>query len=434
MIRSVFAIFALYCSAALSTFAGDVHPQDGPHVDVRIKVLSNMVIIRLEMNLVFLDYALDFPREFEDRVSGMEFEELEGLLADFFSEKHHVLIDGIRVRPSLERLRINDPDLSLLPLFPVSGEKGLRKIRFDLEYPVKQPPTFIDFEWETFPPDILTDAEDPPPLSIAAEIEAEGTRKPLVFSVAEPTFVWYAMGEDGGVRLLAVPESLAREVVKIPVGPLALVLVGVVLLLVGVLMARSKNKRSPLLVVTGVDAVLLIAALVMAFRGVGNIQFESKNSLPKAEQAEAIFRPLHANIYRAFDYVDESDIYDALAQSASGDFLDSLYRTIYSGLIMEEEDGAVARIAKVIPLNIEVESIGRSEQGEPTFAVRCLWRVDGVVSHWGHAHARSNEYQARWFVRDGDEGWRISGADILRQDRVDGEKDDTLHEEEEFDL
>ena len=106
MIRSVFAIFALYCSAALSTFAGDVHPQDGPHVDVRIKVLSNMVIIRLEMNLVFLDYAIDFPREFEDRISGMEFEELDGLLTDFFSEKHHVLIDGIRVRPSLERLRI----------------------------------------------------------------------------------------------------------------------------------------------------------------------------------------------------------------------------------------------------------------------------------------------------------------------------------------
>ena len=110
MIRSVFAIFALYCSAALSTFAGDVHPQDGPHVDVRIKVLSNMVIIRLEMNLVFLDYALDFPREFEDRVSGMEFEELEGLLADVITD----CADGAFALLALDTLLTQANELKLL--------------------------------------------------------------------------------------------------------------------------------------------------------------------------------------------------------------------------------------------------------------------------------------------------------------------------------
>ena len=89
-------------------------------------------------------------------------------------------------------------------------------------------------------------------------------------------------------------------------------------------------------------------------------------------------------------------------------------------------------MARVIPSVIEVEDIGLNEQGMPTFTVRCRWRVDGVVSHWGHAHARSNEYDARWSVEETSEGWRLAGAEILQQDRVDDPGWET--QEEEFEL
>ena len=151
----------------------DVHPQDGPHVDVRISIDETAVVVRLEMNLVFLDHIVDFPREDPARVSTIEWPAVEPLLLEFFTRRHPLRIDGQVVEPSVERLQINDPDLALLPLFPISGERGLRKIRFELVYPTEGKPSTVELSWTTFPPDILTDAVDPPPLDIAAELDAE---------------------------------------------------------------------------------------------------------------------------------------------------------------------------------------------------------------------------------------------------------------------
>ena len=85
--------------------AARLHPQDGPHVDVKIRILAEQVMIRLEMNLVFLDEVIDLPRERTERVSGPEFEEMIEKLAAFFATNHLVKIDGIQVRPTVERVR-----------------------------------------------------------------------------------------------------------------------------------------------------------------------------------------------------------------------------------------------------------------------------------------------------------------------------------------
>ena len=121
------------------------------------------------MNLVFLDYLVDFPREEPARISSVEWPDLKPTLLEFFEQSHPVRIDDQRVLPELEELQINDPDLALLPLFPISGEQGLRKIRFRLVYPTSSMPSKVEISWTTFPPDILTDLVDPPPLDLAAE-------------------------------------------------------------------------------------------------------------------------------------------------------------------------------------------------------------------------------------------------------------------------
>lgn len=408
--------------------AAGLHPQDGPHVDVKIRILAEQVMIRLEMNLVFLDEIIDFPRERSERVSGPEFEEMVEKLAAFFATNHLVKIDGIQVRPTVERVRINDPDLALLPLFPMSGEMGLRKVRFDLSYPLKQPPTRVDFEWTTFPPDILLDDVDPPPLAIAAEIDAEGRRRPIVFSIHEPGYTWHALGDSIEVHLLAVPVPVKDEGVEVPVVAIGLVVVGSCVLVVGLVVMQRMKSAKPLVMVVFVESGCLAAATALFLTSTGVVTFGGGPTLPSAVEAEAIFTPLHANLYRAFDYVEESDIYDALAQSADGPFLDTIYRTIFRSLVMEEEGGAVARVARVKPLMVEVEELGLTDDGRPVVQLTCQWRVDGLVSHWGHAHARSNVYLARWNMEETTVGWRLSGLEILEQDRVDGT------EEEEFDL
>ena len=62
-----------------------------------------------------------------------------------------------------------------------------------------------------------------------------------------------------------------------------------------------------------------------------------------AEQALAVFRPLHANIYRAFDYDTESDVYDALERVVEGKLLDRLYDEIYTDLVLADDGARSAR-------------------------------------------------------------------------------------------
>lgn len=426
MRRCAYFLLGLVVLTSYRALGAGLHPQDGPHVDVKIRILPEQVLIRLEMNLVFLDHTIDLVREIPEQVSGPEFEEMIEKLGEFFAVNHPVTIDGIRVKPTIERVRINDPDLALLPLFPMSGEMGLRKVRFDLSYPLKQAPKRVDFEWTTFPPDILMDDVDPPPLSIAAEIEAEGRKRPLVFTIDEPGYSWHALGDSIEAHLLAVPAPVVDEGTNVPIVAIGLLMGGVVVLLAGVVAMRQTGSRAPLLVAAIVESGMVVGAVMAFVLNVGTVQFGGGPTLPSEQEAEAIFTPLHANLYRAFDYVKESDIYDALAQSADGPFLDTIYRTIFRGLVMEEEGGAVARVARVKPLSIEVEEIGLTTDGRPAVQLRCQWRVDGVVSHWGHAHARSNVYSARWSLEETEPGWRLSGLEILEQDRVDGEDDGTF--------
>lgn len=416
----------------------DVHPQDGPHVDVRISIDESAVVVRLEMNLVFLDHIVDFPREEPARISTIEWPAVEPLLLEFFTRRHPLRIDGQLVEPSVEGLQINDPDLALLPLFPISGERGLRKIRFELVYPTDGKPSTVELSWTTFPPDILTDAVDPPPLDIAAELDAEGVRQPLLFSGDRPGVTWKAMGESIDARLLEVPASPVDPPVAIPVLAILLFAVGGIVIVVGIRMSRTSGSSRPIAASVVIEGLFLIGGVAVLLTDVGTVEFGGGPRAPDAEEAEAIFRPLHANVYRAFDYVDEGDIYDALDRSVQGPFLQKLYRTIFQGLVMQEEGGAVARISEVRPIDIVVGEI-RQEDGDggdarSAFEVDCRWQVEGVVSHWGHSHRRINEYVAEWDVVDGPDGWRLVDARITEQDRIESPDEDHFGDGDEFEL
>ncbi|MBD3320640.1 MAG: hypothetical protein GF350_06055, partial [Chitinivibrionales bacterium] len=51
--------------------------------------------------------------------------------------------------------------------------------------------------------------------------------------------------------------------------------------------------------------------------------------MPSPGEARALFASLHRNIYRAFDYSTESEIYDALSKSVDGDLLTGIYTEVY---------------------------------------------------------------------------------------------------------
>jgi hypothetical protein len=130
------------------------------------------------------------------------------------------------------------------------------------------------------------------------------------------------------------------------------------------------------------------------------------------QEASQIFAQLHKNMFRAFDYRNESDIYDALAKSVDGELLRRLYLQINQSLKMKEQGGTVARID-------EVTLMGGGQQplelipGDVGFMYRSRWNVTGTVEHWGHVHQRVNQYDAQFTLKLVDDNWKIVDLEML---------------------
>ena len=138
--------------------------------------------------------------------------------------------------------------------------------------------------------------------------------------------------------------------------------------------------------------------------------------MPSVEEAGFIFESLHRNIYRAFDYTTEDDIYETLARSVRGELLDEVYGEVYESLILRDQGGAVCKIQGTRILTSEVEL--PEEDDATSFHVTCSWQVRGKVGHWGHTHVRVNEYRARYTVSGDGERWKISAVETLDQRRL----------------
>ncbi|MEO0481471.1 MAG: hypothetical protein AAF196_18525 [Planctomycetota bacterium] len=389
-----------------------VHPADGPDIDVRVLVGKDAVVCTLLLNLAYVDEVIDSVREDDQSIHPVEYESHRLDLIDHFAETNRITVDGSRIGPSFRSFEVGEPDRSLLPLFPRMGTKALTKLRLVLEYPVASEPDQVSLVWGTFPPDRVLETEmGTPPMGINVQLTARGLRSVLRLTEDEPEYVWHDIGESLADRFAAVPGPPEVERIEVPLLSCGLLLLGGLGSLFGLL---RRSARRPAWIVGG---VLLIAGTLTT--DIVRVEFEHPlgggAQLPSEEEAMAVFEPLHSNIYRAFDYVDDSEIYDALAASVEGPLLDDLYNSIFRGLILQEEGGAVCRVDEVRPLESRVESIGLLEDEVVGFTVWLRWQVAGSVSHWGHSHSRTNQYEARYTVAESGAGWRIRGNDVLAQ-------------------
>ena len=121
-------------------------------------------------------------------------------------------------------------------------------------------------------------------------------------------------------------------------------------------------------------------------------------------------------MFRAFDYHNESDVYDALARSVDGDLLRELYLDVNRSLRIKEQGGAVANVEEVKLIEgtkNELSAIGNNAG----FGYRCKWSLIGTIEHWGHIHQRTNQYDAQFDVEVKDEAWKITSMKILDEEQ-----------------
>lgn len=388
-----------------------VDPKDGPDIDLRIAIEDDEVRMQIITNLAFLDEELGVFREMQNTLDPAEAPAAMASLFELFKRENRVEIDGTLVPPLPVRVEDSfefDPgEPSLYPLFERFEARAVAKTRLTLRFPCKSPPKNVAFTWGVYPPNLVLQEPDgsAPPIQVTCRLIAGGVERIVFFNQEEPEYTWHREADEGRARFEAVPE-ISEQVSKPFPWPFAL---GGVACFLGMLLGPQRLRRplfGPLTV--GLAAYTAVLASARAVE------------LPTELEAVSIFKPLHENIYRAFDYTDESDVYDALGQSVDGALLEHLYDQVYRSLVLQEEGGAVSRVAAVRHVELDVESVGVVGDDElPGFTINTLWQVDGVVFHWGHAHSRTNEYRARYTVHAAEAGWRIAASQVLEQRRVD---------------
>lgn len=333
------------------------------------------------------------------------------------AEQCPLLIDGLVVQPVIIGAKMRMPD-SRLPARAFSEGQVMREgeLVFLAEYQTKGPPRRVSLDWGFYANDYDEQGEarfSEEDLIVIALVEGDGREELAVLSPIERGYTWHAEGAFALPGDMLASQPIEPRVTKVPVLSIALLLIGVVG--TAVMFSRSRPKAAGLLVITGVVAAACLP--------VGNMVLEhgqAYTALPD-DEALAVFESLHRNIYRAFDYADESEVYDALAQSVDGAMLETIYNDVYQSLIMREENNAVSKVVRVEVDAMEIRPIkeGSAEFGEAAYRVHCQWQVEGLVTHFGHSHARTNAFEAVYTVAPREQGWRIVDAKILQQQRVD---------------
>ncbi len=131
------------------------------------------------------------------------------------------------------------------------------------------------------------------------------------------------------------------------------------------------------------------------------------------KEAVAVLEQLLNNIYAAFEYQQESSIYDKLAVSVAGEQLASLYLEQKRRMEAVNRGGARVKILDIVMG--EVKNLSKSGR---SFIVTGQWEVTGKVTHFGHTHERLNRYQAKFALISIEKLWLISDIEVTDESRI----------------
>jgi hypothetical protein len=340
----------------------------------------------------------------------IEIDELEPLkqrIGEFLLGKNPVKIDGATVKPILDRSNYVKVGLTGIQLLekPERLEVSTAIVGVIITYLTSDLPREVSVDWELFNDQIEripATATDPagPFLSYITPDDRVFTWTNYLKKYKAPS-----------VEQVTVKGSLGD--VRIPLLSLACGLVFVLLL--GVLWYRWRAQR-PL---RAVGAALVVAAVAVVAGWPYANAVVTRPALIAAdlteEQSRVLLQAMLKNVYRAFDFRDEEDVYDKLALSVDGDLLADIYLQNRKSFAVQRAGGAQAKVRSVDILNASAE---RANDSSLAYRIRGNWTATGSVGHWGHIHTRENLYDAVIRVEAVDGKWKITELEIVEEKRI----------------
>jgi hypothetical protein len=131
------------------------------------------------------------------------------------------------------------------------------------------------------------------------------------------------------------------------------------------------------------------------------------------ERLQQLVGDLLHNVYRAFDYRGEEVIYDVLEKSVSGKLLTNIYLETQESLELANQGGARVKVKSTT-----VDDAALVKRDGNRLTIETNWTVSGSVGHWGHVHQRINGYRANLVISDIDGVWKLTGLDVLEEQRL----------------
>jgi len=341
----------------------------------------------------------------------IELDELEPLkqrIGEFMLGKNPVQVDGIALKPILDRTSYVKVALTGIQLLeqPERLEIDSAIVGVILTYLTDGMPQQVTVDWELFSdqidqvPATATDPAGPLPTFLTPQNHVH-TWTNFLKNYQLPT-----------VQTVTVAGSLGQMQL-----PWLSVTCGVfAALMILWTVRRKRQRRSALLPVIGLLALIVTGAVTYPSVRV-NVARPTlvAGDLPP-EQAQALLQVLLKNVYRAFDFRNEEDVYDKLAISVSGDLLADIYLQNRRSFAIQKAGGAQAKIQSV---EIQDAVAERLDDRPLTYAIKGNWTAQGTVGHWGHVHTRRNRYNAAVTVEAIDGAWKITNLEVLEEQRVD---------------
>ncbi len=355
----------------------------------------------------------------------------------FLKEKGSLKVNGISLQPVFRELNRWDQELQVVLSYPSKVHVDALVLEWNL-YPKEfiseellselvsedgAPPSIVSFLVETQRPQM----EKILLLDRVAVLLKENQREPISLTLTpeKPQLSWQSEGKAAFIRPFKVdrPPAIFFSVSLFSF----LVLVFLLFFLIKIRGNRQKGRRK--------EFVFSLFVLLLAWGGqnVGLLKLplpREKLEISKT-RAKKVFVSLHQNIYRAFDYSDKSDLYDALAESVAGDLLIDVYKEVYQNLLVRDDLGRRCEIKSVEMLECKIlpplnqKRQNRKKEENTQYRAKCRWKVEGYVLHTGHTHLRINEYSAIYTVSEVEENWKITSSKILSQRRIEEKTDDS---------
>jgi hypothetical protein len=324
--------------------------------------------------------------------------ELKRQAAEFIAEHLEVSVDGEPAKPTLDRVHFLRRTLRSSTVIDPPEELDVMSATLGVIFVFSAValPDAATLRWDLFSPRIQR---------VPAAATDEAGPLPYVLQPDDPVLRW-----QNFLRNPTLPTLVAvRPPPGLPLRALASVgwVCGLLLAALaagqgfGTLRGRAMSRKA------WVACGVLLLASVLAFAG-------ARRAAVNDEKAAEILAALLHNVYRAFDFRDESTIYDVLERSATGDLLARIYLETRKSLELASQGGARAKVKQIELVSVRAEALN----GEAGFLARCTWNVRGSVGHWGHIHQRTNQYEAELTVQPVDGHWKITDLELLQEERL----------------